>query len=58
MKILECRERNIHDVGFIDPNVINCHTIENNPREVEDLLLMFLTQQNLNSDIIFPYNFK
>jgi hypothetical protein len=58
MKILECKKRNICDVGFIDPNIINCVTISMYPSDTEDNLLLFLVEQNLKSDILFPYNFK
>ena len=35
MKIKECRVRNIHDVGFIDPHIVNGHVLERYPADVE-----------------------
>ena len=58
MKIKECRVRNIHDVGFIDPHIVNGHVLERYPGDVEADLWQFLTKQELKSDILFPYHFE
>jgi hypothetical protein len=42
MKLGECKERNILDVGFIDPHIINGHVLANHPQDVESDLYMFL----------------
>jgi hypothetical protein len=58
MKIGECKIKNIHDVGFIDPHIVNEYVLENQPRDVEQDLWNFLRKQQLKSQILFPYNFK
>jgi hypothetical protein len=35
MKIRECRIRNINDVGFIDPQIVNGYVLEKHPADVE-----------------------
>jgi hypothetical protein len=57
MKIKECRVRNILDVGFIDPHIVNGYVLEHHPADVEEDLWQFLTKQELKSDILFPYHF-
>jgi hypothetical protein len=57
MKIGECQKRNIHDVGFIDPHIVNEYVLERHPRDVEQDLWDFLRKQQLKSQILFPYNF-
>jgi hypothetical protein len=57
MKIKECEVRNIHDVGFIDPHIVNGYVLEHHPADVEEDLWQFLTKQELKSDILFPYHF-
>ena len=57
MKIKECRVRNIHDVGFIDPHIVNGYVLEKHLADVEEDLWRFLTKQELKSDILFPYHF-
>ena len=57
MKIKECKIMNIHDVGFIDPHVINGYVLKQHPKDVESDLYMFLTKQQLKSHILFPYVF-
>jgi hypothetical protein len=52
-----CRVRNIHDVGFIDPHIVNGYTLQHHPTDVEEDLWQFLTKQELKSDILCPYNF-
>ena len=51
------QKKNIHDVGFIDPHIINGHVLQNHPQDVESDLYMFLKKQELKSDILFPYHF-
>ena len=57
MKIKECEVRNIHDVGFIDPHIVNGYVLEKHPADVEQDLWDFLTKQQLKSQILFPYHF-
>ena len=56
-KIWECKKRNIHDVVFIDPHIVNGHVLEKHPEDVEKDLYKFLTKQQLKSHILFPYDF-
>nr|XP_051197409.1 uncharacterized protein LOC127310811 [Lolium perenne] len=57
MKKREMRIRNIHDVGFIDPQIVNSYVLEHHPADVEDDLWRFIRKQKLKSDILFPYHF-
>nr|XP_051190069.1 uncharacterized protein LOC127303366 [Lolium perenne] len=57
MKKREMRIRHTHDVGFIDPQIVNSYVLEHHPKDVEDDLWRFLTKQELKSDILFPYHF-
>jgi hypothetical protein len=58
MKSLECKHMSDFNIGFIDPNRINKHTICENPKETEHNLLMFLVNQEYRSKILFLYNFR
>nr|XP_051210356.1 uncharacterized protein LOC127327617 isoform X2 [Lolium perenne] len=57
MKLGECKKRNIHDVGFIDPHIVNGYVLERYPQDVERDLYKFLKEQQLKSQILFPYHF-
>jgi hypothetical protein len=57
MKLGECKKKNIFDVGFIDPHIINGHMLANHPQDVESDMYMFLKNQELKSEILFPYHF-
>jgi hypothetical protein len=54
----ECKQRNDFQVGFIDPNQVNAVTVQNKPKEMEDILLEFLLTQEYRTRILFSYNFK
>ena len=58
MKILECKTRNIINIGFINPDKIHIKTLTDKPKETEENLLRFLTDQNFCDHILFPYNFR
>nr|XP_051202844.1 uncharacterized protein LOC127316464 [Lolium perenne] len=51
------RIRNIHDVGFIDPQIVNGYVLKQHPADVEEDLYQFLKKQQLKSQILFPYHF-
>ncbi|KAK1678625.1 hypothetical protein QYE76_039473 [Lolium multiflorum] len=57
MKKREMRIRNIHDVGFIDPHIVNSYVLEHHPADVEEDLWRFIRKQQEKSDILFPYHF-
>ena len=57
LKIWECKIRNIHDVGFIDPHIVNGHVLQHHPEDVEKDLYKFLRKHQLKSHILFPYHF-
>ncbi|KAK1685676.1 hypothetical protein QYE76_046524 [Lolium multiflorum] len=57
MKKRECIIRNIHDVGFIDPHIVNSYVLQHFPADMEADLWMFFSRQELKSDILFPYHF-
>jgi hypothetical protein len=58
MKMLECKNRGIYDVGFVDPYIVNEIMLENHPKDVEHDLYTFFTKQSLKMEILFPYNFS
>ena len=58
MKILECKQLQIYDIGFIDPNFINEHTLKECPADTEKNLLDALLGQQTRKEILFTYNFK
>ena len=57
MKIRECRLGGIWDIGFIDPDKVHVKTVDENPVNTEDVLLMFFKRQSTKKEILFPYNF-
>jgi hypothetical protein len=57
MKLGECKKRNSCDVGLIDPHIFNGHVLANHPQDVESDMYMFLKNQELKSEILFPYHF-
>jgi hypothetical protein len=58
MKFLVYKSRNILNVGFIDPDKVHIKMLTDNPEEMEENLLRFLTDQNFCDHILFPYNFR
>ena len=54
MKIVECRERRIYDIGFIDPYYINEVTVNNHPEDTENNLFRWLVKLNTCEEILFP----
>jgi hypothetical protein len=58
MKMLKCKRRGMFEVGFIDLYIVNEITLQNHPKDVENDLSIFLNEQNLRNEILFPYNFK
>jgi len=57
-KILECKNKNIFDIGFVDPQVINEEMLIKHRADTEYNLLLFLRKLNTKTEILFPYNFK
>ena len=57
LKIWECKIGNMHDVGFIDPRIVNLYVLEKHPQDVEKDLYKFLAKQQLKSHILFPCHF-
>ena len=58
MKMLECKRSKVFEVGFVDPYIMNSHTLVNHPKDVEHDLTTFLTMQHFCTEILFPYNFR
>ena len=58
MKMLECKRSRRYDVRFIDTYIVNEYTSKNHPKDVEEDLCRFLTENNFVKEILFPYNFK
>ena len=58
MKMLEYKRARKYDVGFMDPYIVNKYTLKNHPKDVEEDLCRFLTENNFVKEILFPYNFK
>jgi hypothetical protein len=58
MKMLEYKNREIYDVGFVDPYIVNEIMLQNHPKDVEHDMYTFFTEQSLKREILFPYNFS
>ena len=61
MKIYEMKKGGRYGIGFIDRNAVNEFTwgmSEYYQKHVEDSMLEFLKQLNLNEDILLPYSFQ
>jgi hypothetical protein len=43
--MLECNNKEIYDVGFVDPYIVN-----ENPKDVEHDLFTFFTEQSLKKE--------
>jgi hypothetical protein len=56
--MLKCKKKGIYDVGFVDPYIVNEKMFQDHPKDVEHDLYIFLTEQSLEREILFPYNFK
>jgi hypothetical protein len=56
--MLECKQKEIHDVGFVDPYIINEKMLQGHPKDVENDPFTFFTKKSLKREILFPYNFK
>ena len=46
MKMLECKRNNVHDIGFIDPYIVNEHTLHKHLKDMEHDLYTFLVENN------------
>ena len=57
-KILECKRMPNYQVGFVDPDRVHVHNLEQFPEETENNLFNALEQQNYKDVISFPYNFR
>ena len=57
-KMFECKQKGIHDVGFIDPYTINERMLKDHPRDVEKDLFRSFIKKSLKRELLFPYNFK
>lgn len=53
-----CAKKNINDVGFIDPLLVNSEHCMQNPKTVEAHLLKCLKHQHYKSNIALAYNMK
>ena len=57
MEIQTWRRKGYSHIGFIDPSVVNCKTLRDNPEETFANLYKFITVQQKKTNILFPYNF-
>jgi hypothetical protein len=57
MEIQTCRKNDYFQLGFVDPVVVNCVTLKDNPQETFHNLYKFLSIQHYKQNIVFPYNF-
>jgi hypothetical protein len=57
MEIQTWRKNDYFHVGFIDPVVVNCKTLKDNPQETFDNLCKFLSMQHYKQNTVFSYNF-
>ena len=46
-----------YHIGFVDPTVVNCKTLQSNPAETFKNLYKYLSVQHYKATIAFPYNF-
>jgi hypothetical protein len=52
--MLECKQKNIHDVGLVDPYIINEKMLQGHPKDVEnDLFTFFLPRKVLKGKFYF-----
>ena len=58
LKIVECKKRQIYDIGFINTNLIDDWMVKHDAKEAEANLIKSLLQNQSKYKILFPYNFK
>lgn len=58
MKIVECKKKNIFNIGFIDPDKVHSKTLGWNPADTAENILLFLTKQHYCEHILFPYCYE
>ena len=58
MEAQYCRKKNYYTIGFMDPDVINEHTVATEPKQVARIIYKALMAQHTCSFILLPYNFK
>ena len=58
LKIVECKKRQIYDIGFINLNLIDEWTVKHDAKEAEANLLKSLLKNQNKDKLIFPYNFE
>jgi hypothetical protein len=58
MEIQTCRKNDYFHFGFIDPVVVNCVILNENPQEIFDNLYKFLSIQHYKQNKVFLYNFQ
>ena len=58
LKIVECKKRQIYDIGLNNTNLIDDWTVKHDAKEAEANLLKSLFLNQNKDKILFPYNFK
>ena len=58
LKIVECKKRQIYDIGFINTNLIDEWTVKHDAKEAEANLLKSLLKNQNKAKILFSYEFK
>ncbi len=58
LKIVECKKRQIYDIGFINTNLIDEWTVKHDAKGAEANLLKSLLKNQNKAKILFPYEFK
>jgi hypothetical protein len=48
----------IYDIGFVDPYIVNEHSLHNHAKDTYNNLVWALRKQETKREILFPYNFK
>jgi hypothetical protein len=51
--MLECKEKGIYDVGFVDPYIVNEKMLQQHPKDVEHDLFTFLSSKILKGKFYF-----
>jgi hypothetical protein len=58
MEIQTRRKNDYFHLGFVNPVVVNCITLKDDPQEIFYNLYKFLSIQHYKKNIVFPCNFQ
>ena len=58
MKILRCKNGQIFDIGFVDPDIVHQAALGMNYMDTENNLVKALRFCESKREILFPYNYE